>query len=692
MKAHTFARVGVVAALAFVATACSRTPTATRVVDDAIAAMGGNALRSVRTIAMTGGSGTRLRLQQTRHVADAEEPGTLKDVAEVVDLDGGRASMDYRVTEGGFMQHRHEVLTTRGGKAVGVEYVDPRPVVATSPGGLFSWGTQNSPEMTLHRNLVGILLDAAATAGDTPADTREFDGRMATHVAVRTKNGDDVSLFFDPQTKLPLGFETTDTEALDGDVPAQYVFSDYRAVGAIKLPFKTSITKNGKNYSDVQFASASVNDAAAVEKEFAIPDAASKQADEAIAAGDYSPVEISKIADTVYFAKAYSHNSLVVEFPQWLAVVEAPYTDAQSQTLVRMLKEQFPDKPIRYVAVTHHHSDHIGGVRGLAAAGATILVEKGHAPALTALLEAHHTHPPDSLEAARSAGDKTGEVEVYEEKKAIEDGKQKLELYAFTGSPHVEPMVMAYVPGAKVLFQSDLWFPGTGGAGTPAAKQLYDSIKALKLDVKINAGGHGGVAPFAELENAVRNVPADAQALSGPALVAALQRGGYVIVMRHASSPSEKPDAQHADRENVDLERQLDETGRATADAMGNAFRTLRIPVGQVLSSPTYRARETARRAGWTSVQPAPELGDNGRGMQQVVPEAQADWLRKRVADAPRGTNTVLITHAPNISRAFPEASTGLTDGEALIFAPDGKGGATLAARVKIDDWPRLAR
>ena len=62
---------------------------------------------------------------------------------------------------------------------------------------------------------------------------------------------------------------------------------------------------------------------------------------------------------------------------------------------------------------------------------------------------------------------------------------------------------MAFVPAAKILFQSDLWFPGTGGTGNPAAKQLYDSIKALKLDVKTNVGGHGGVAPFAELEKAV---------------------------------------------------------------------------------------------------------------------------------------------------------------------------------------------
>jgi glyoxylase-like metal-dependent hydrolase (beta-lactamase superfamily II) len=426
------------------------------------------------------------------------------NVVEIVDLAGGRASLDYEVNEGGFMQHRHEVLTTKDGKPVGIEYVDARPVVATSPGGLFSWGTQNSPEMTLHRNLVGILLDAAASAPDTPAEDASFGGKMAKRTAVKTKNGDEVTLYFDPQTKLPVGFEATDTEALDGDVKAQYAFGDYKAVNGVMLPHKITIMKNGRDYSDVLYTSAAINDAAA-DKLFAIPDAASKDVEMALAAGadDYSPMEISKIGDGVYFARAYSHNSLVVEFPQYLAVVEAPYTDAQSKTLARMLKGQFPDKPIRYVAVTHHHSDHIGGVRGLAAVGATILVEKGHAPALEALVNAHHTHPPDSLEMARSAGAKTGSVEVYETKKVVSDGRQSLELYAFMGSPHAEPMVMAYVPGAKVLFQSDLWFPGLGLPGNPAAKQLLESIRGLKLNVATNVGGHGGVAPFAELEKAI---------------------------------------------------------------------------------------------------------------------------------------------------------------------------------------------
>jgi glyoxylase-like metal-dependent hydrolase (beta-lactamase superfamily II) len=499
MKPHLM----ISAALAITVAACSASPTSKSLARDAVTAMGGPKVQSVRTITMKGGSGTRTRLQQTVHVGDPEIPGTLSNVVEIVDFANGRASLDYELKNGDFTQHRHEVLTSRGGKAVGLDFVGMRPVVATSPGGLFSWGTQNSPEVSLRRNVVGILLAAADSASDTqPAEDKTFNGKMTKFATATTKSGEDVSLYADPDTRLLAGFEIADTEALDGDVPAQYILADYKSVDGVMLPHKVTIKKNGKDYSDVQYTSAAINDAA-VDKDFEIPEAASKEADQAIAAGDYSPVAITKIADGTYFARAYSHNSMIVEFPSWLAVVEAPYTEAQSKTLVRMLKEQFPNKPIQYAAVTHHHSDHIGGVRAIAAAGATVLVEKGHEPALRALLDMHHTHPADELESKRSAGQKVGAIEVYEAKKVISDGKQSLELYAFAGSPHAEPMVMAYVPSSKALFQSDLWFPGTGGAGNPAARQLLESIRKLNLKVATNVGGHGGVAPFAELEKAI---------------------------------------------------------------------------------------------------------------------------------------------------------------------------------------------
>jgi phosphohistidine phosphatase SixA len=178
--------------------------------------------------------------------------------------------------------------------------------------------------------------------------------------------------------------------------------------------------------------------------------------------------------------------------------------------------------------------------------------------------------------------------------------------------------------------------------------------------------------------------PASAQMLAGEGLVTALRQGGYVIVMRHASSPREVPTKQTADAGNVELERQLDEAGRAGSIAMGRALRDPRIPVGEVLTSPTYRARETARLAQLANPQSHAELGDGGQSMQGAT-DAQADWLRTRVSQLPAGTNTIIVTHMPNISRAFA-AWGAVGDGEAVIVGAAGR----VVGRITIDEWPRL--
>jgi len=182
---------------------------------------------------------------------------------------------------------------------------------------------------------------------------------------------------------------------------------------------------------------------------------------------------------------------------------------------------------------------------------------------------------------------------------------------------------------------------------------------------------------------------AHAQTLSGGALAKALQQGGYVIVMRHASSPREAPNKPEANPDNPKAERQLDAEGRATATAMGTALRQLRIPIGEVLTSPTYRALETVRYAQLGAPQTYVELGDNGQSMQGGTP-AQAAWLKNRVTQFPTRSNTIIITHLPNLTAAFAQQAEGVADGEALIFGSAGRSGATLVARVKIEEWPKM--
>jgi phosphohistidine phosphatase SixA len=176
--------------------------------------------------------------------------------------------------------------------------------------------------------------------------------------------------------------------------------------------------------------------------------------------------------------------------------------------------------------------------------------------------------------------------------------------------------------------------------------------------------------------------PTDAQ------LIEALRAGGLVIVMRHASSPREQPDAATANADNTSRERQLDRTGKDTATAMGAALRALKITVGAVLTSPTYRARETVKYIGLSNPTAVPELGDGGQSMAGAS-EAQAAWLRSRAATRPAaGTNTLIVTHSPNLSSAFP-AWGAVADGESVVVRPNGTS-FEIVGRIPIERWPLL--
>lgn len=68
-----------------------------------------------------------------------------------------------------------------------------------------------------------------------------------------------------------------------------------------------------------------------------------------------------------------SHHSVLVEFRDFVTVVEPPLNDDRSQAVIAEVKRLVPAKPIRYVVNSHHHWDHSGGLRSYVAEGAGII-------------------------------------------------------------------------------------------------------------------------------------------------------------------------------------------------------------------------------------------------------------------------------------------------------------------------------
>jgi len=96
---------------------------------------------------------------------------------------------------------------------------------------------------------------------------------------------------------------------------------------------------------------------------------------------------------------------------------------------------------------------------------------------------------------------------------------------------------------------------------------------------------------------------------------------------------------------------------------------------------------ETARLIGGKEPQTTPDITEGGQVVSPNENTRRTQALRALVATAPApGTNTLIVTHKPNILDAFGKDWFEIKEGEASIFRPEGNGYA-LVARVQISQW-----
>ena len=62
-----------------------------------------------------------------------------------------------------------------------------------------------------------------------------------------------------------------------------------------------------------------------------------------------------------YTTGAGSYDSIIVEFDDYIMMLEAGQSQARAQLYIDEIKRQFPGKPIRYVWNSHPHGDHTPG-------------------------------------------------------------------------------------------------------------------------------------------------------------------------------------------------------------------------------------------------------------------------------------------------------------------------------------------
>ena len=156
---------------------------------------------------------------------------------------------------------------------------------------------------------------------------------------------------------------------------------------------------------------------------------------------------------------------------------------------------------------------------------------------------------------------------------------------------------------------------------------------------------------------------AGAQPLQPAVLWTELQRGGVVILLRHAQTEPGVGDPPGFRVGDCSTQRNLSEDGRRQAQRIGAALAARAVRIDQVLSSQWCRCLDTARLAfPKAAVEPYPALNsffEDRSAESQQTREAAA-----RIAAIRAPANVVFVTHQVNI---LALAGVAVGSGEAVL-------------------------
>jgi glyoxylase-like metal-dependent hydrolase (beta-lactamase superfamily II) len=283
--------------------------------------------------------------------------------------------------------------------------------------------------------------------------------------------------------------ETWLGENIMGDMQILATYSGWKDFGGVMAPAKIVQTRGGWPFFEVDVTAARANpaDLATIAPAPAgrggggggAPAAGGARAGGAPPAPPALVVTSEKLGDGLYRLTTGpgSYDSVIVEFKDYVMMLEAGQSIARGQAYIAETKKLIPNKPIRYVMNTHPHADHTGGLPALVAEGATIITQKNNEVFLDRALNTPRTLLDDVL----AKNPKKAKIEAVAEKKVYSDGTRTVEIYHVAPVPHSNGLMVAYIPKEKILFQGDFSLPNPGEPGNDHVKALVPVLERLKL-------------------------------------------------------------------------------------------------------------------------------------------------------------------------------------------------------------------
>jgi glyoxylase-like metal-dependent hydrolase (beta-lactamase superfamily II) len=311
----------------------------------------------------------------------------------------------------------------------------------------------------------------AAAAGGGSARRGEDGGLVLT---ATLEPGVDVAVTLGAESRLVRGVSYAAVLPGLGRRTVTWTYDDYREVaGGLRVPHAYASRVGDAAYTDMRVDSVGVS----AEGALALPEGL-RPIDLVDLSGQVvpEPRERRELAPGIYRVPQVRSGfaPLVVEFDTFLVVVDAPAsfpllgqipageTDPgasmswASERLVDALAEWWPQKPIAYLVVTHHHADHAGGVRAFVDAGATVLASPETLDAVRTLATMPAADAADRL-AGRTVPLLARRVE---RPRTITDGSRSIEVIPVGENPHAAGMLVVRIPQLGAMYVSDLVTPG----------------------------------------------------------------------------------------------------------------------------------------------------------------------------------------------------------------------------------------
>jgi glyoxylase-like metal-dependent hydrolase (beta-lactamase superfamily II) len=325
---------------------------------------------------------------------------------------------------------------------------------------------------------------------------------------------------------LPDRIRTVDADGVWGDSNYDMILSDWREVGGVRFAFDQSFTLNGREVQRIDLEDIVLNPALGPDL-FRVPKivaetAAKQKAPEQVnfqwmlrranwgsfIDSDqlaYDPAVVpgnkwTELKPGIWHITGGSHNTLVVEMKDHLVAFAAPIGNEMSKLTIAESEQRFPNKPFRYVVLTHHHMDHVNGARAFAAKGADLVFAAGNGKYFAEQMQAPNRIRNDEL---WQNPRKVGLIEV-KDTFTLTDGVRKIDLYVVDNS-HARNMLVAVIPDADFGWAVDVWSPTRDIPGQLAShKEFVAGLRKLGVMPTTWAGGHGtGAAPIKPLVDAL---------------------------------------------------------------------------------------------------------------------------------------------------------------------------------------------